>query len=106
MATSKDFLNYFAEQTKALANVTFRPMMGEYLIYYKGRLIGDICDNTVFIKPVEVAKRLMPEAELKPPYKGARDMLVLDDTEDIQFIQTLFEAVYPVLPSPKVKKRK
>lgn len=106
MATSKEFLNNFSELLKPLEGVTFRPMMGEYLIYYNGKLIGDICDNKIFIKPIESAKRLMPEAEMQPPYTGAKEMLLLDNFEDVDFVAKLFNEIYPHLPEPKKRKIK
>lgn len=106
MATSKEFLNNFSELLKPLEGVTFRPMMGEYLIYYNGKLIGDICDNKIFIKPIEAAKRLMPEAEMQPPYTGAKEMLLLDNFEDVDFVAKLFNEIYTQLPEPKKRKNK
>lgn len=106
MATSKDFLNYLIEQLKDISEISFRPMMGEYLLYYRGKLVGDICDNRVFIKPVASAKNLLPDAETAPPYQGAKDMLVLEEIEDAQFVGKLFEAMYTELPEPKSKKKR
>ena len=106
MATSKDFLTYLTEQTKTIEGITFRPMMGEYLLYYKGKLLGDICDNRVLLKPIDATKALMPDAEMQPPYKGAKPMLVLENLEDGNFIKELFDAMYAQLPEPKPKKRK
>ena len=103
MATTKDFLNYFLEQCGG--EVTAKPMMGEYLIYYNGKLVGDICDNRVLIKPVNAAKVLLPDAEMQPPYAGAKPMILLDDIENTEFLKTLFEAMYPELPDPKPRKK-
>lgn len=106
MATSTEFLNYVLEQLRDIQDVSYRQMMGEYLLYYRGKLIGDICDNRVLIKPVEAAKKLLPEAEMQPPYEGAKDMIVLDEFENSEFISELFEAMYSELPEPKAKKKK
>ncbi|MDE6597654.1 MAG: TfoX/Sxy family protein [Clostridia bacterium] len=107
MATSKDFLNYLSEQLRDLPEVTFRPMMGEYLIYYKGKMLGDICDNRLLIKPVEAAKSMLPEAEMQLPYEGAKTPLILvENIDDGEFLKELFEAVYIELPEPKSKTRK
>ena len=105
MATSKDYINYLSEILNS-SNVAFRPMMGEYLLYYRGKLVGDICDNRVLLKPVEAAKKLLPNAEMQPPYAGAKPMLVLEDIDDAEFVLSLFEAMYPELPEPKAKKVK
>ncbi len=106
MATTIEFLNYFLEQLKDIPDISCRRMMGEYLIYYKGKLIGDICDNRVFIKPVSSALDLLPDAEMCPPYQGAKDMIVLEDLENAEFFAELFDAMYAELPEPKTKKRK
>ena len=105
MATSKEFLNYVSEQLRDISEISFRAMMGEYLLYYRGKLIGDICDNRVLLKPVSAAKNLLPDAEMQPPYEGAKDMLVLEDLENSEFIYELFEAMYPELPEPKRKSK-
>ena len=105
MATSKDFLDYLKEQLSGLDEVTFRPMMGEYLIYFRGRLVGDICDDRLLIKPVPTAVEMMPDAEMQPPYDGAKDMLVAD-VDNGEFLKELFVAIYDELPQPKPKKKK
>lgn len=106
MATSKDFINYFIGQLNRPEDIAVRPMMGEYLLYYRGKLAGDICDNRVLLKPVEAAEKLLPNAERQPPYAGAKPMLVLEDIDDAEFVLLLFEAMYPELPEPKAKKVK
>ena len=74
MATSKDFIIYLTEQVNRPEDIAVRPMMGEYLLYYRGKLVGDICDNRVLLKPVEAAKKLLPNAEMQPPYAGAKQI--------------------------------
>ncbi len=103
MATTKDYLNYFLEQCGE--GVTARPMMGEYLVYYNGKLVGDICDNRVLIKPVNAAKSLLPNAEMQPPYAGAKPMILVEDIDDGEFLKNLFAAMYDELPAPKPKKK-
>lgn len=103
MATTKDFLNYFLEQCGG--EVTARPMMGEYLIYYNGKLVGDICDNLVFLKPVTAVKELLPDAEMQPPYAGAKPMVLLENLDDKEFLIKLFKAMYEELPMSKPKKK-
>lgn len=105
MATNKEYLDYIAEQFHG-EGLTFRPMMGEYLVYYKGRLVGDICDNRLLVKPVESAKRLMPSAEYQLPYEGAKPMILVDMVDDGEFFKELFEEMYRELPEPKPKKKK
>lgn len=105
MATSKDFINYIAGQFGG-EELTFRPMMGEYLVYYRGRLLGDVCDNRLLVKPVESAKRLLPDAEFQPPYEGAKPMILVENIDDKEFLNGLFEAMYPELTEPKPRKKK
>lgn len=106
MATSKEFIAYFIGQLNRPEDIAVRPMMGEYLLYYRGKLVGDICDNRVLLKPVEAAKKLLPAAEMQPPYDGAKPMILLENTDDGEFVLSLFEAMYPELPEPKAKKKK
>lgn len=105
MATSKDYINYLSEILNS-SNVAFRPMMGEYLVYYKGRLVGDVCDGRLLIKPVNAAKEMLPDAEMQPPYAGAKPMILVEETDDGEFLLNLFETIYPELPEPNKKKEK
>ncbi len=104
MATSKDFINYISEQFNA-EGLIFRPMMGEYLVYYKGKLVGDICDNRLLIKPIDSSKRLLPDAEYQPPYDGAKPLILVENIDDGEFLRKLFEEMYSELPEPKPKKK-
>ena len=104
MATNKEYIDYIAEQFNG-EGLTFRLMMGEYLVYYKGKLVGDICDNRLLIKPVESAKRLIPDAEYQLPYEGAKPMILVDKVDDGEFLRELFEEMYLELPEPKPKKK-
>lgn len=103
MSTSKEYLNFILEQLSDLENITFKQMMGEYIIYYNGRIAAYLCDDRMLIKPVPSAVRLMPEATLEPPYEGAKDMLLCENIDNREFLHTLFEAIYPELPEPKQK---
>ncbi len=106
MATSKEFLDFILEQLSELEDISYRQMMGEYVIYYKGKVAGDICDNRLYIKPVKSAMEYIPDAPLEPPYKGAKDYLLVEDLDDKEFLKGLFEAIYDDLPAPKSKKKK
>lgn len=105
MATSKEYFDYITDQLSEVDGIAYRQMMGEYIVYMQGRIIAYICDNSLLIKPVDVARKLMPEASSEPPYEGAKDMLLVSNVDDKAFLKALFEAVYPHLPEPK-KKRK
>ncbi len=104
MASSKEYLDYILEQLSELDKVTYRAMMGEYIIYYRGKVVGGIYDDRFLIKPVKSAVAMMPDAEMELPYEGAKEMLLVDDVENREFLQELLEAMYDELPAPKKKK--
>ena len=106
MATSKEYLSFILEQLTGLEEITYRQMMGEYIIYYRGKIAAYVCDDRLLVKPVEAAKALMPEAPYEPPYEGAKDMLLVEDVETREFLTELFDAMYDELPAPKPKKKK
>ena len=104
MASGKEYLDYVSEQLSALAGVRWRAMMGEYILYYKDRIAGGIYDDRLLIKPVPAAKALMPQAPSVLPYEGAKEMLLVEDVDDRDFLCGLLDAVYPELPAPKKKR--
>ena len=104
MASTKQYLDYILENLPLGAS--HRAMMGEYIIYYNGKVIGGIYDDRFLIKPTESARALMPDAAYELPYEGAKEMLLVEETDDREFLQKLFDAVYPELPAPKKKKQK
>ena len=103
MASSKDYLDFILDQLSGLDEITYKAMMGEYILYYRGRIFGGIYDDRFLVKPTQSAKRMMPEADLELPYEGAKEMLLVD-MEDRAFLKELIEAMYPELPAPKKKK--
>ncbi len=102
MASSKEYLNFILDQLSGLDGVSHRAMMGEYIIYYRGRIVGGIYDNRLLVKPVNAAVALMPCARRELPYEGARDMLLVEDVDDKDFLSELFIKMYPELPEQKV----
>ena len=106
MASSKDYLQFILEQLSGLPDITYRMMMGEYMIYYQGKLAAYICDDRLLVKPLESVKRLLPDAPMEPPYEGAKDMVLVEDVDNSEFLKELFEAMYDELPLPKPKKKK
>lgn len=106
MASSKEFVAFIEEQLSALGEVSTRPMMGEYLLYYRGKLAGDICDNRLLVKPVPAALELLPNAPHEPPYPGAKDMILVEELDDRDFLCKLLLALYDQLPEPRKKKPK
>ena len=105
MASSKEYLEYILEQLSDLDEITYRAMMGEYIIYYRGKIIGGIYDDRFLVKPVQSAIEMMPDANKELPYDGAKEMLLVDEVENKEFLGELLKAMYEELPAPK-KKRK
>ena len=104
MATTKEFLEFVLDSLRHVGDVTVRPMMGEYVIYYRGRLIGDICDNCLLLKQTPSSLRLLPDAEKVFPYPGAKhQLLAVDCLEDRERMAELLPAMYGELPEPKAK---
>lgn len=106
MSATKEYLEFVLEQLSLLDDISYRQMMGEYMIYYKGKIAAYICDDRFLIKPVPSASRLMPDAIYEKPYDGAKEMLLCDNIDDKEFLKTLFEAIYDELPAGKVKTKK
>ena len=104
MASSKEYLDYILEQLSELEEITYRAMMGEYIIYYCGKIIGGIYDDRLLVKPVKSAVSLMPDATYELPYEGAKEMLLVDDVDNKEFLTRLFNIMYDELPTPKKKK--
>ncbi len=105
MPSSKEYLNFIFGQLSDLNEVMVKPMMGEFLLYYRGKLVGGIYDNRLLVKPVKSAIAYMPQATYSLPYKGAKEMLLVDNVDDKEYLVGLFEAMFDELPLPKVKKR-
>lgn len=101
MASSKNYLDFVLEQCNDLSA---RAMMGEYVLYYGGKVVGGIYDNRLLVKPTPSAIALMPEAQREFPYEGAKEMLLVEGIEDREFLRKLFKAMYEELPEPKKKK--
>ena len=106
MPTTKGYLDFILEQLSGLEDVTYRAMMGEYILYYRGKIVGGIYDDRLLVKPVKAARELMPDAALELPYEGAKEMLLADNIDDREFLTGLLEAMYDELPAPKAKKKK
>ncbi len=105
MATKKEYLNFIWDQLSGLSEITYRMMMGEYIIYYRGKIAAYVCDDRFLVKPVDSVKRMLPDAPLEPPYEGAKDMVLVEDLDNREFMEKLFDAMYEELPSPKKKNR-
>lgn len=103
MASSKEYLDFILEQLSELNNVSYRAMMGEFIIYYRGKIVGGIYDDRFLVKPTKSAVAMMPNADMELPYDGAKEMLLVDDVDNKEFLTELLEAMYLELPAPKKK---
>ena len=106
MASSKEYLDFILEQLSGLEEITYRAMMGEFIIYYHGKIAGGIYDDRLLVKPVSSAIRYMPTAPFESPYEGAKEMLLVEEVDNKEFLTGLFHAMYDELPTPKPKKKK
>ncbi len=104
MASDKEYLDFILEQLSGLENVTYRAMMGEYVIYYRGKIIGGIYDDRFLVKDTKTAAGMMPDADREIPYDGAKEMLLVDNVDNREFLAELLTAMYEELPAPKKKK--
>jgi len=94
MASSKEFLDFVLEQLSSLPEITYRAMMGEYIIYYRGKIIGGIYDNRFLVKPTKSAQKILPNATLEIPYDGAKPMIMIQDIENIELLNRLIPCIY------------
>ena len=105
MASSKDYFDYILNQLSELDDISYRAMMGESIIYYRGKMVGGVYDDRFLVKPVKSAVAMMPDADLELPYEGAKEMLLVDDVENRELLRELLDAMYPELPTRKKKKQ-
>ncbi|MCR5330139.1 MAG: TfoX/Sxy family protein [Lachnospiraceae bacterium] len=103
MASSKEYLEFILEQLSELDDISYRAMMGEYIIYYRGKVVGGIYDDRFLVKLTKSAVAMMPDADMELPYDGAKEMILVDNVEDKEFLRDLLEALYGELPAPKKK---
>ena len=104
MPSSKSYLEFILDQLSGLEGVSHRAMMGEYIIYYKGKVVGGIYDDRFLVKPTNSAREKLPMAAMELPYEGAKEMLLVDRLEDRPFLEELLTGMYEELPEPKKKK--
>ena len=104
MASSKEYLDFILGQLSLLEDISYRPMMGEYILYYKSKIFGGIYDDRLLVKPVQSAIALMPDGQYELPYEGAKEMLMVEYVDSREFLAELISAMYDDLPLPKKKK--
>ena len=105
MASTKGYLEYVLEQLSELDGITHRAMMGEYILYYRGKIFGGIYDDRLLVKIVPAAVRLMPDAETELPYDGAKEMLLVNDVDNRDFLREMVEAMWEELPEKTRRKK-
>ena len=106
MASKKEYLDFVLEQLSGLSDITYRAMMGEYIIYYKGRITGGIYDDRFLVKVTPSSEAILMGAPLEAPYEGAKQMLLVEDIENRELLENLFNAMYSELPDKAVKKKR
>ena len=106
MASSKEYLQFILEQLSGLEEINYRAMMGEYIIYYRGRIVGGIYDDRLLVKPTKSAVSYMATAIYELPYEGAKEMLLVENVDRREYLAGLFNAMYDELPALKPKKKK
>ena len=106
MASSKEYLQFVLGQLSDLDEITYRAMMGEFIIYYRGKIIGGIYDDRLLVKPVKSAIQYILTAVYELPYEGAKEMLLVDEVDNKDFLTGLFNLMYDELPMPKAKRKK
>ena len=106
MASSKEYLDFILDQLSELEDISYRAMMGEYILYYKGKIVGGIYDDRLLVKPVKSAIAYMPNAGYELPYDGAKEMLLVDNVDSKGFLTGLFKTMFDELPAPKPKRRR
>ena len=106
MASSKEYLDFILEQLSDLGEISYKSMMGEYIIYYRGKIVGGIYDDRFLVKPVKSAIAYMQNLKYELPYDGAKEMLLVDDVDNKEYLTGLFNSMYDELPAPKLKKKK
>ena len=106
MASSKDYLQFVLEQLSELQEITYRAMMGEFIIYYRGKIVGGIYDDRLLVKPTKSAISYMPTVTYEIPYENAKEMLLVEEVDNRDFLTGLFDVMYDELPTPKPKKKK
>ena len=103
MASGREYLEFVLDQLSLTDGISYKAMMGEYILYCRGKIVGGIYDDRLLLKPTETAKRMLPDAPRELPYQGAKEMLLVEEMDDREFLKALMEAVADELPSPRKK---
>ena len=101
MASTKEYLDFIMGQLSNLEEITYRAMMKEYILYYRGKIIGGIYDDRLLVRPVESAIHYMSKVQYELPYDGAKEMLLVEEVDNRKFLEGLFQVMYDELPNQK-----
>ena len=104
MASSKAYLEFVLDQLSDLGGIAYKPMMGEYLLYYQDKIFGGIYDDRLLVKPTKSAREMLPDAPLALPYEGAKEMLLIEEIDDKSLLAALIPAIAAELPAKKKKR--
>ncbi len=94
MPSSAEYLEFVLDQLNGVGELSHRKMMGEYILYYKGKVIGGIYDNRLLLKDVPPVRLLVPDCRLELPYEGGKPMIAVDDVDDAEKLRSIVEAAY------------
>jgi TfoX/Sxy family transcriptional regulator of competence genes len=103
MSSTKEYLDFILEQLSDLDEISFRAMMGEYIIYYRGKVVGGIYDDRFLVKPTKSAMEMMPNADMEQPYDGAKQMILVDDVDNRGVMYRLIQTIWEDLPNRELK---
>lgn len=106
MASTREYLDFILDQLSELEDLSCRAMMGEYIIYCRGRVVGGIYDDRLLVKPTKSALAMMPDARRELPYEGAKEMLLVEAVDDREYLSKLLEAMAAELPEPGKRKKR
>ena len=106
MASSREYLDFILEQLALADDITYRQMMGEYILYYRGKIFGGIYDDRLLVKPVPAAMRFLPDSTMELPYEGAKEMILMDDVDNSERLCELVRSMWEELPEKKRKNPK
>ena len=103
MPSTKEYMNFVMDQLSELDGVSYRAMMGEYVIYYRGKVVAGVYDDRFLVKPTPGAAKILPNAPMEIPYPGGKPMIMVEDIENRELLHRLFDAICGDLPAPKRK---
>ena len=99
MATSKEYKDFIIDQLELLDNITYKAMMGEFLLYYNDVLFGGIYDNRLLVKIVDTNKKYNMSKQI--PYESAKPMYLVEDVDNKELLKEIIIETCKGLPNKK-----